>query len=517
MAEHKVVVVGAGMAGLVSALQLAQQGLSVTVVDKADQVGGKMRQLMPNGVAVDSGPTVFTMRWVFDQIMASVGTRLESEVTVQRLDVLARHFWEDGSQLDLYADPQKSLDAVARFAGPEQAKRFVAFCKTTRAVYDALEGPFIRSPSPTMAQMMAGLGPRGLATLASVGPMRSLWESLGKHFTDPRMRQLFARYATYCGASPFAAPATLMLIAHVEQAGVWRVTGGMHALAQAMAQAAQGCGAEIRYSCAAREIEVTNARASAVITADGERVRADAIVFNGDASALASGLVGAAAGLASGLKPAAIRSLSALTWTGAARAEGFDLHHHTVFFGAAYRDEFRRIFTDRALPDDPTIYVCAQDRPHTDHPEAERLLILVNAPPCADSHPLSPAEIEQCQSRTFTRLTQAGLRLSPARQWTRTTPADFHGLFPGTGGAIYGAANHGPWAAFQRPAARTKLPGLYLAGGSSHPSAGAPMAALSGGLAAQAILADCASTQRSRPAAISGATSTPSAPTAATP
>ena len=231
MAEHKVVVVGAGMAGLVSALQLAQQGLSVTVVDKADQVGGKMRQLMPNGVAVDSGPTVFTMRWVFDQIMASAGTRLESELTIQRLDVLARHFWEDGSQLDLYADPQKSVDAVARFAGSEQAKRFVAFCKTTRAVYDALEGPFIRSPSPTMAQMMTSLGPRGLATLASVGPMRSLWESLGKHFTDPRMRQLFARYATYCGSSPWQAPATLMLIAQVEMDGVWSVKGGMHAYA----------------------------------------------------------------------------------------------------------------------------------------------------------------------------------------------------------------------------------------------------------------------------------------------
>lgn len=242
MVEHKVVVVGAGMAGLVSALQLAQQGLSVTVVDKADQVGGKMRQLMPNGVAVDSGPTVFTMRWVFDQIMASVGTRLESELTIQRLDVLARHFWEDGSQLDLYADPQKSVDAVARFAGPEQAKRFVEFCKTTRAVYDALEGPFIRSPSPTMAQMMAGLGPRGLATLASVGPMRSLWESLGKHFTDPRMRQLFARYATYCGSSPWQAPATLMLIAQVEMDGVWAVQGGMHALAQCLQRLGQARG-----------------------------------------------------------------------------------------------------------------------------------------------------------------------------------------------------------------------------------------------------------------------------------
>ena len=173
MADHKVVVVGAGMAGLVSALQLAHAGLQVTVIDKAAAPGGKIRQLMPDGMPVDSGPTVFTMRWVFDQIMSSVGTRLESQLHIQPLNVLARHFWEDGSQLDLYADPAQSLDAVARFAGPDEAKRFAQFCQTARQVYDALEGPFIKSPSPTMANMMTQLGPRGLATLASVGPMRS--------------------------------------------------------------------------------------------------------------------------------------------------------------------------------------------------------------------------------------------------------------------------------------------------------------------------------------------------------
>jgi 1-hydroxycarotenoid 3,4-desaturase len=90
MAEHKVVVVGAGMAGLVSALQLAQQGLSVTVVDKADQVGGKMRQLMPNGVAVDSGPTVFTMRWIFEGLFADAGASLEAALPLQKADSLAR-------------------------------------------------------------------------------------------------------------------------------------------------------------------------------------------------------------------------------------------------------------------------------------------------------------------------------------------------------------------------------------------------------------------------------------------
>ncbi|MDP5116972.1 MAG: FAD-dependent oxidoreductase, partial [Burkholderiaceae bacterium] len=330
MAEHKVVVVGAGMAGLVSALQLAQQGLSVTVVDKADQVGGKMRQLMPNGVAVDSGPTVFTMRWVFDQIMASVGTRLESELTIQRLDVLARHFWEDGSQLDLYADPQKSVDAVAQFAGPEQAKRFVAFCKTTRAVYDALEGPFIRSPSPTMAQMMTSLGPRGLATLASVGPMRSLWESLGKHFTDPRMRQLFARYATYCGSSPWQAPATLMLIAQVEMDGVWSVKGGMHALAQCLQRLGQARGVHFILGQECERIELSQGRVSGVRLQSGDSLRADSVIFNGDIAALRQGLLGPGVKNAVAGKKQA-RSLSAVTWSIHTPTSGLTLDRHNVF------------------------------------------------------------------------------------------------------------------------------------------------------------------------------------------
>ncbi|MSQ66564.1 MAG: CrtD protein, partial [Limnohabitans sp.] len=191
------------MAGLVSGLQLTSAGLQVTVIEKAATPGGKIRQLLPGGMPVDSGPTVFTMRWVFDQIMASAGTRLENELTIQPLKILARHFWEDGSQLDLFADPLQSMDAVSRFAGPAEAARFARFCQTARPVYDALEGPFIKSPSPTMAQMMGSLGPRGLATLASVGPMRSLWTSLVRHFTDQRLRQLFVRYATYCGSSPW--------------------------------------------------------------------------------------------------------------------------------------------------------------------------------------------------------------------------------------------------------------------------------------------------------------------------
>ena len=510
MTDHKVVVIGAGMAGLVSALQLAQQGLSVTVVDKAGQVGGKVRHILVNGAAVDSGPTVFTMRWVFDQIMASIGTRLENELRIKPLNILARHFWEDGSQLDLHADPHASYNAVAKFAGIAEADRFAQFCKTTREVYDALEGPFIRSPSPTMAQMMTSLGPRGLTTLASVGPMRSLWHSLGKHFTDPRLRQLFARYATYCGSSPWEAPATLMLIAQVEMDGVWAVEGGMHALAQCLMRLGQARGVRYVFNSECERIELTQGRVSGVRLHSGDSLYADSVVFNGDIAALRKGLLGP------GLKNAVAgrvqpRSLSAITWSMHTPTSGLALDRHNVFFRSNYNQEFEAIYQQAKLPSQPTVYVCAQDR-GTGEPVngAERLLCLVNAPANGDKRGFTTQELADCTASSQDLLARCGLslQLEPSSSCIRTTPQDFNQLFPATGGALYGQATHGWMAAFARSNAKAQVPGLYLAGGSVHPGPGVPMAAMSGQLAAAALMANLGLSKLSKAGATSGGTLT---------
>jgi len=174
MPESGVVVVGAGVAGLVSALLLAQQGERVTVLESAPQPGGKMRQIQVDGAAIDSGPTVFTMRWVFDRIFDAAGTSVARELNISPLSVLARHAWADGSRLDLHADPLQSIQAVAEFAGPDEAQRFERFCQQARLVHDTLEGPFIRSPSPTLMQMARTLGPSGLRVLMGMGAMPSL-------------------------------------------------------------------------------------------------------------------------------------------------------------------------------------------------------------------------------------------------------------------------------------------------------------------------------------------------------
>lgn len=512
----RIVIIGAGMGGLAAAIALASAGADVTVLERAAAPGGKMR-VTPSAIGpVDAGPTVFTMRFVFDELFEGARLSMDDFVRIEPLTILARHAWSHGPTFDLPADPRHAADAVGAFAGPKDAEGFRRFLADSARIYNVLLAPFMTAQKPSPFSLLGSMGLGGALSLMATRPFESLWSALGDYFKDPRLRQLFARYATYTGASPYMAPATLMLIAHAEQRGVWSVTGGMHALARGMADAAAACGAQFRYHSQVRDIEVAHGRVCGVTTRDGERFPADAVIANADLAALAAGAFGASVAGAVPRPPKLGRSLSALTWTGAAETSGFDLQRHTVFFGDAYRSEFDDIFSRGALPHDPTLYICAQDRlAPDDAPSADRLLILANAPATADTAPLSQEDLQRCRTAAFTRLARAGLKIKPLDPLTETTPQDFQRMFPHTGGAIYGTANHGPFAAFQRAGARTKLPGLYLAGGSVHPSAGVPMATLSGRLAAAALLADQPSIRPFRPVDISGGISTRSAKTAA--
>jgi len=167
--------------------------------------------------------------------------------------------------------------------------------------------------------------------LMRINPFETLWSAVSRHFKDPRLRQLYGRYATYCGSSPFEAVATLMLIAHVEQDGVWSVEGGMHAVARAFERVFLKLGGTIQYRVSASEIETKQGHVSALITSDGERIECSDIIINADVNAVASGLFGSTIQPAVKAVPVKARSLSAVTWAAHLKTQGFPLEHHNVF------------------------------------------------------------------------------------------------------------------------------------------------------------------------------------------
>ncbi len=505
-AQSRVVIVGGGVGGLSAAIDLASSGVAVTLLERASSVGGKLRSSEIAGLRIDVGPTVLTMRWAFDELFARANRRLDDYVTLDRADVLARHAWSKGRTLDLFSDPIRSRTAIADAFGPTDAEGFDRFCADTRRIYETVQTAFLRSPRPTIGTMLSQAASLGFRALASIDAHHTMWRSLDRYFRAPELKQLFGRYATYCGSSPFDAPATLNLISHVEAQGVWRVRGGMVQMGKALEKLARELGVEIITNAYVQNIEVRNGHVSSVFAAD-RAFAADAVVVNGDVSAVGAML--REPRKAPSATPLEDRSLSAVTCAAVAKTDGFALVHHNVFFSDDYALEFRQLFAERRVPEQPTVYLCAQDRADVAiDSQSERLFLIVNAPASGDAPARwTEKEVRRCEEAAILSMERCGLSLTVrASEWT--TPPDFEARFPRTGGALYGPAARNAFSSFSREGSTTKIAGLYLAGGSVHPGPGVPMASLSGQLAATRVKSDLDSIARSRRAATSGSTST---------
>ena len=190
--DARVVVIGAGIGGLTSAALLAARGADVTVLEKEAWVGGKARRVAVDGAEIDGGPTVFTYRGVFDEVFAACGARLEDHVKIARAEVIARHAWDDSGYLDLYADRERSIDAVGAFAGAEAAKGYRSFTAAAPRIFEVLEDPVLRGDkASTPLPMMWRIGPWKMGDMLAMRPFDGMWNALGGHFKDARLQQLW--------------------------------------------------------------------------------------------------------------------------------------------------------------------------------------------------------------------------------------------------------------------------------------------------------------------------------------
>lgn len=505
-ASH-VAVIGAGMGGLAAAVRLAVSGHRVTVFEQHSWPGGKMRTLQSEAGPVDAGPTVLTLRHVLDDVFETAHERLDDHLTLVREPILARHFWPGSASLDLFDSAEASAAAIEAFSGAKARRAFEQFFADTHALYRAFAHPIMWRSAPSFLSVLS-VCLKNPSLLAHMAPGKTLYDALLKRFDDPRLAQLFARYATYVGGSPVKAPALLSLIWQAEAQGVWRVEGGMAHIAQALEKLAVNKGAVFHYNTAIGDIEVEANHVKGVVTNDGRYHKVDAIIFNGDPAAIARGSLGAKAKAA--VQPTTVkeRALSAYVWSFAARPEGVELQHNNVFFNDHYPSEFEAIARGE-MPASATLYVCAQDRGEGLSPrDVERFEIIMNGAPITAQDSQQTRREEEattCQTRTFEQLRARGLSFdqTPGTE-TLTTPSDFAALFPGSDGSLYGQSPNGTMSTFQRPVTQTRVKGLFLAGGGVHPGAGVPMALTSGKHAAAATAMHLASTSTSHQTVMPG-------------
>ena len=503
-AHQRVLVVGGGVGGLSAAIYLAAAGRSVLLLEKNDRIGGKLNRWTADTPAgtfeFDTGPSLLTMPFVFERLFQAAGRDMADYLTLRPLAPISRFVWPDGDRLELFADPQQTEASIAALA-PADVEGWQKFMVYGKHVWD-LAGEMFLMQAPE--QILAGKpdARQGLGMLTTpfrIGMFRRFSSVVNKFVKHPKLRAVLYQYATYSGASPFRAPATLACIPYVEQHfGGWHIEGGMYSLAEALAKLAGELGVEIRTNAPARAILTDTGRVAGVELAGGERLTSDTVIANSDVVYTYRDL----------LEPAdrpkwPTDKLDALEPGGSGmilllgtRRKYEQLAHHTKFMPLDYAADLEAMFETQTIPNEPCVYVCSTSvtEPGLAPAGCENIFILVSAPPLHDRGKAIDWQGDAAGYRDRVidllehkfGLSDLSASILCESQWT---PATLRDRYNANAGSIYGIGSNSRWQAFLRPPNRDpKLKGLFFAGGATHPGGGLPLVALSGKIAAELVM-----------------------------
>lgn len=444
---------------------------------------------------------------VFRELFRDAGRNADDYLSFVRLPVICRYFFSDGTRLDAHSDADRFADEIQKATG-EPADNVRAFLRYSRRIYQVAGDLFLRHSlhDPSTYRSPAFL--RSLRRLLDIDPIRTMDRAVGSFFRDPRVRQLFDRYATYNGSDPFRTPATLNIIPHVEyNLGGYAMAEGIHSIPLALERLARELHVSFHTDTEVESIVTMREQANRPpwpvrgVSIGGRIEEFDAVVSNVDVTLTYRNL------LQDETAPLLRRyerqepSSSGVVFYWGMKETFPELTVNNILFSRDYRREFRTIFQEAHLPDDPTIYinitskVSEADAP----PGGENWFVLVNAP-CDRGQDWRSAVPELRRTILRTLASRLGRDPEPMIAVEAVmTPKDIAERTGSYRGSLYGISSNSRFAAFLRHPNRSKrYPGLYLCGGSVHPGGGMPLALLSGRIAAELAAKDIAATYQAR-------------------
>ena len=494
MKRLSIAVAGGGLGGLAAAARLAAAGHAVELFEAAPTLGGKAGEIREAGYRFDTGPSLVTMPFVIRDLFAACGASMEKVLDLRPLSVLTRYWWSDGTRLDASADPAALDDAAHRILG-ERRGAVLAWLKQAAEVWDLSADLFLFH---AFGDPRAIFTPRNLGRLfrmKALDPFRTLHQAHTAAFTDPRVVQLFDRFATYNGSDPRQTPATLKIIAHVEMAlGGFVFGGGMRALADQIAALAIQKGAVLHTGVKVEAFLTEGLRVTGLRVHGQERFF-DAVVSNLDA-ATTWRLTDHPKALPHAERLESFEpSTSALTFFWGVPAGLAPLSLHNILFSKDYDAEFDDLFHKKIYPLDPTIYIyVSRHNDPQDAPEGfENWFVMVNAPVWRGGASDPQEGVAAVRSAILRRLKdQFQVDLEGRIVFEKVqTPRDLAERTGSPGGSIYGISSNDRRAAFLRQPNRARpLRSLYFAGGSAHPGGGVPLVLLSADIAVRALRQD---------------------------
>jgi diapolycopene oxygenase len=484
----RVLVIGAGLGGISAAISLRQAGYEVEVFEKNAHLGGKLNVLKTRGYTFDLGPSILTLPHIFERLFERSGRRMADYVPIRTLRPHWRNFFEDGTVVDLYPEPDRMAEQARKVGEPpENVERFLRY---SSALYDLVNEGYFEQGLDAPRDFMRHYG---LWRFWGFDLFRTMHGAVSRFLQTRYLRDVFDYFIKYVGSSAYDAPAFMNCLPAIQfRFDLWYVDGGLYGLAEGLGKLMAELGIPVHLQTEVAALRTANGQVTGLVTQSGEFVPADIVVSNMEVIPAYQRLLHE--------DERFLRSLRrfAPACSGLVLELGLDcqypqLAHHNFFFSRDQRRHFRQVFREGRLPEDPTIYLVAASRtdPTVAPPGCDGLKVLPHIPPLDPARPLRREDYLAFKERVLDKLERMGLRdlrrhVVVEHCWT---PHDIQEQYYSNRGAIYGVlTDRFRNLAFKAPKQSRKYPNLFFVGGSVNPGGGMPMVVLCGQNVARSIV-----------------------------
>ena len=479
--------IGAGIGGIAASIRLAVKGYAVDVFESNAYPGGKLSEFGNQGFRFDAGPSLFTMPQYVDELFELAGKDPRDYFNYQKLDMICRYFYEDGTRISAWADPLAFANEIASRT-TDSAESVRRFMQKSEEIYRITHHVFLERSLHKLNTYLRADTLRSVLEFPKIDPFRTMNGAVEDFFSDSKTRRFFNRYATYNGSDPYRAPATLNVIPHLEQHyGAWFPEGGMFAITRSLVQLAEEMGVRFHYNTPVKQVLLGGNQVKGVQTEEGD-FSAEVVVSNMDVWFVYQKLL-------KGIPPPKRtlrqeRSSSALIFYWGIGRTFDELDLHNIFFSEDYREEFRYIWDQQSICADPTVYVNISSKyEKSDAPEGcENWFVMINVP--ANKGQDWDRLIQEAREHIIQKLSRnLGTDIGALiRTENILDPRSIESLTSSYQGALYGTSSNSRFAAFLRhPNFSGAVKGLFFTGGSVHPGGGIPLALLSARIAVENV------------------------------
>lgn len=486
MKTKKALVVGSGIAGIASAIRLANKGYSVDVFEANKYPGGKLTVLELGDYRFDAGPSLFTMPHFVEELFAISGKNSSDHFSYQKQKTACHYFFEDGTFLPFSSNVEEVGKTVQQTLGVSPQPLLKHF-KHSEFIYNATHKAFLERSLHRLQSYFSAAIVRCIGAMPWLDIFTSMHKANQKALNHPKLVQIFDRYATYNGSNPYVAPGILNIIPHLEHGiGTFFPTRGMHSITTSLVKLAEEVGVRFHYNEPVLEILQDKKYVTGIRTSK-DTYLSSTVFCNMDVKNAYKKLLPTVRVSHQVMNQEPSSSALIFYWGIKKKFDKLDLHN--IFFSEDYEKEFSSIFDKKEVYNDPTIYihvsskVVPSDAPLT----GENWFVMVNVPSndqqnwnqirvAVRSQILE--KLSRMLGESIEDLIEVEDYLDPIRIENRTSSF---------AGALYGASSNDRMAAFFRHPNFSKIDGLYFVGGSVHPGGGIPLCLLSAKIACELV------------------------------